>query len=141
MALITYRNPVNRVPSTFSRMIDEILNDSFDRPANSFKPQVDIIELEKEFEIQLAVPGMKKDDFKIEVNEDNLQISGERKFENESEGRKFHTVETYYGSFTRSFTLPKNVDQDKINASYDDGILVLHLPKTEKSLEKTIKIK
>jgi len=121
-------------------MINDLLNDTGLEKDNHFLPQVDISETEKEFEIQLAMPGMKKDDFKIEINEDNLIISGERKFNKEEKGKKFHKVETSFGTFSRSFVLPKNIDQDKIKASYEEGILSLVLPKNEKTSDRKIKI-
>ena len=146
MTLIKYRNPMETVPTGFSRMIDNLLNDKWfndsveDFSLKTFTPRVDIAEVSNEYEVHLAVPGMKKDDFKIEVNDSTLTISGERKFENEEKAKQFHSIESYYGKFARSFQLPKNVDQDKIKASYNDGILVVKLPKSEKSLEKVIKI-
>jgi len=139
MTLITYKNPI-QTPSTFNRMIDQLLNDSFDSASETFKAPVDIFETDKEFEIQLSVPGMSKNDFKIEVNEDNLTISGERKLVKEGSEKKFHSIETSYGNFSRSFSVPKNIDQDNIKASYENGILSLTLPKSEKSLEKKIKV-
>ena len=146
MTLIKYRNPLDRVPAGFSRVIDNLMNDNWlndsfeDFSMRSFTPKVDIAEMKNEYEVHLAVPGMKKDDFKIEVNDNMITISGERKFENEEKAKQFHSIETYYGKFARSFQMPKNVDQEKIQASYKDGILVVKLPKGEKSLEKVIKI-
>ncbi|HEX9651310.1 MAG TPA: Hsp20/alpha crystallin family protein [Cyclobacteriaceae bacterium] len=146
MTLIKYRNPMETYPASFSRMIDNLFNDKWlnDSPEDfnlrTFNPKVDIAEVENEYEVHLTVPGMKKDDFKIEVNENTLTISGERKFENEEKAKQFHSIESHYGKFARSFQLPKNVNQDKIKANYNDGILVVKLAKTEKSLEKVIKI-
>jgi HSP20 family protein len=103
----------------------------------SFVPKVDIIEREKAFEIHLAVPGMSKEDFKIDLKENVLTISGERKLKGETEDKHFRSVETQYGAFGRSFVLPENTDAAKIEAKYTDGILEVLVPKDEKKLLKT----
>jgi HSP20 family protein len=84
---------------------------------------------------------MNKEDFKIDLNEKYLTISGERKYKNETKEQNFHSIETQYGSFSRSFTLPENVDSTKIAASYANGILEVNVPKDEKkALKTTIKV-
>jgi HSP20 family protein len=84
---------------------------------------------------------MKKDDFKIDLNDNILTVSGERKFKNEKKEGEYYSVETQYGSFSRSFNLPENVDAHKIDAKYVDGILQISLPKDEKKiLKQTIKV-
>ena len=104
-------------------------------------PRVDIAETEKEFIIKAEVPEVKKEEVKISVDNGILSIRGERKQEKEEKGKKFHRVERYYGSFTRSFTLPDNVDETKIEASFKDGMLNIQIPKSEKSKPKAIDIK
>ncbi len=104
-------------------------------------PRVDIAETEKEFIIKAEVPEVKKDEVKISVDNGILSIRGERKQEKEEKGKKFHRVERYYGSFTRSFTLPDNVDETKIEASFKDGMLNIQIPKNEKSKPKAIDVK
>lgn len=146
MTLIRYKKPNGNIPVGFNRMIDNFFNDNWlsnsyeDFVAGTFNPKVDLAEMDNEYEVHVAAPGMKKDDFKIELNDNTLTISGERNFENEEKAKHFHSIETAYGKFARSFQLPKNVEQEKIKASYKDGILVVTLPKNEKSLEKVIKI-
>lgn len=105
-------------------------------------PAVNIRETEKDFTIELAVPGKKKDDFNVEVNNDVLTVSSETKTENEerAEGGKYTRREFSYSSFKRSFTLPETVDEDKIKASYEDGVLRLALPKKEEALPKPKKL-
>ena len=128
------------VPTSFNHLIDRFFNESISRSggtAYSFVPKVDIIENEKAFEIQLAVPGMNKEDFKIDVNENLLTVSGERKFKKETEDKHFRSIETQYGAFGRTFVLPENVEVEKIEASYNNGILGLVIPKDEKKLLKT----
>ena len=107
----------------------------------TFVPKVDVVETEKAFELFVEVPGMNKEDFNLEVNDNYLTISGERKFSSEKNEKNFHSIETRYGSFSRSFTLPDSVSSDKINAKYNNGILELTIPKDEKKLLKsTIKV-
>ncbi|MFZ2907087.1 MAG: Hsp20/alpha crystallin family protein [Cyclobacteriaceae bacterium] len=141
MNLIRYNSALNDyTPSSFSNLIDRFFNDTVARSggsAYSFVPRVDIIEEDKAFEVHVAVPGMKKDDFKIDVNDNFLTISGERKYTREKKENNFHSVETQYGTFSRSFTLPENVDATKISAKYLDGILELTIPKDEKKVLKT----
>jgi len=141
MSIIRY-NPSDFVPSTFSSLVDRFFNDSMVRNGGSvFSPKVDVIENENSYEVHLAVPGVNKEDFKIEVNDNYLTVSGERKFTNEKKDKNYHSVETQYGSFSRSFTLPENVDGTKINAKYNNGILELTIPKDEKKvLKQTIKV-
>jgi HSP20 family protein len=142
MNLIRYNSALNDyTPSSFSNLIDRFFNDTVARSggsAYSFVPRVDIIEEDKAFEVHVAVPGMKKDDFKIDVNDNFLTVSGERKYTREKKENNLHAVETQYGTFSRSFTLPENVDATKISAKYVDGILELTIPKDEKKALKTM---
>ena len=86
-------------------------------------------------------PGLSKEDFKIEVTDGQLTVSGERKFTTEKKEKKFRSIETQYGSFVRTFSLPDHVDAEKINAKYNNGILELTIPKDEKkALKQTIKV-
>ncbi|BFU88903.1 MAG: Heat shock protein, Hsp20 family [Nitrospira sp.] len=104
-------------------------------------PLVDISEDEKEYVIKAEVPEMKKEEIKINVQDDVLAISGERKYEKEETGKKYHRVERAYGSFLRSFTLPEDADGSKVNAEYKDGVLNVRLPKAEKAKPKAIEVK
>ncbi|MDX2250890.1 MAG: Hsp20/alpha crystallin family protein [Nitrospira sp.] len=106
-----------------------------------WSPLVDITEDDKEYLIKAELPEMKKEEIKINVHEDVLSISGERKYEKEEKGKKYHRVERAYGSFVRSFTLPEDADGSKINAEYKEGVLKLHLPKSEKAKPKAIEVK
>ena len=144
MSIVRYSTANDFVPTSFSNLIDRFFNDSLARSggsAYSFVPRVDILEEEKSFEIHVAVPGMNKDDFKIDLNDNYLTISGERKNSREKKENNFHSVEIQYGTFSRSFTLPENVDANRITAKYVDGILEVSIPKDEKkSLKSTIKV-
>jgi HSP20 family protein len=104
-------------------------------------PRVDIAETEKEFVIKAEIPEVKKEDVKVTVDNGVLTIRGERKQEKEEKGKKYHRIERYYGSFTRSFTLPENVDDTKIEASFKDGILNLQVPKSREAKPKAAEIK
>jgi HSP20 family protein len=141
MSLIRY-NTNEYVPATFSSLIDRFFNDTMTRSGgSSFQPRVDIAENEKAFELHVAVPGMNKEDFQIEMNENFLTVSGERKFTNEKKDASWHNIETQYGNFSRSFSLPENVDTAKITAKYNNGILEVLIPKDEKkALKQTIKV-
>ena len=103
-------------------------------------PRVDIAETEQAFVIKAEVPEVNKDDVKITVDNGVLSICGERKQEQEEKGKTFHRVERFYGQFTRSFTLPENVDEDHITATFKDGMLSLEIPKTEKAQPKAIEV-
>lgn len=124
------------------RAMQELVERMFSETASNFTrletfvPRVDIVETDKAYEIHLAAPGMKKEDFKVELTEGRLTVSGERKFQKEEGDKKtYHRVETQYGSFMRSFLLPDDVKVDGIVAEYTDGILKLHLPKDEKKAQ------
>ena len=99
-------------------------------------PAVNIKENEKDFELELAVPGRKKEDFQIEINENVLTISSVSKIEENIEKDNYTRREFVYSSFKRAFTLPETVDEDNIKANYDNGILKLALPKKVEALPK-----
>ncbi len=137
MNLIRY-NSADYVPATFSSLFDRFFNDSLTRSGGSqFQPRVDIVENEKAYEIHVAVPGMNKEDIQLEIKDNFLTVSGERKFETEKKEANWHSIETQFGSFSRSFSLPENIDGAKINAKYNNGILEVTLPKDEKKALKT----
>ncbi len=141
MNIIRY-NGADFVPTSFNNLVDRFFTDSMARTGGSrFVPKVDVVENEQAFEIHFAVPGLNKEDFNIELKDNYLTVSGERKFSNEKKEKNYHAIETNYGSFSRAFSLPENVDATKINAKYDKGILELTLPKDEKkALKQTIKV-
>ena len=104
-------------------------------------PTVDISETEAEYAIKAELPEVKKEDVKVTVEDGVLTIQGERKQEKEEKGKKYHRIERSYGRFARSFTLPDTVDEGKVRAEYADGVLNLHLPKSEKAKPKQIDVK
>jgi HSP20 family protein len=107
----------------------------------NWSPVVDISEDDKEYAIKAELPDVKKEDIKLNVHDDVLTITGERKYEKEEKGKKYHRVERAYGSFMRSFTLPEDADGTKVTAEYKDGLLNVRLPKSEKAKPKTIEVK
>ncbi len=106
-----------------------------------WSPLVDITEDEKEYIVKAEIPEMKKEDIKLNVHDDVLTITGERKYGKEEKGKKYHRVERAYGSFMRSFTLPEDADGSNVAAEYNDGVLKVHLPKSAKAKTKTIEVK
>lgn len=142
MAIVRYSRPDTDIfGKRFSDIIDEFFNDAVATRQSTFAPSIDISENEKQFLIDAALPGMEKKDIDINLENGRLTISGERKLNNEDNGRQYHRVESHYGSFTRSFQLPDNVNDDSINASYKDGILNITIDKSEEKMKKQIKIK
>ena len=109
--------------------------------AVQWSPAVDVTEDDKEFLVKAELPDMKKEEVKVSVEQGNLTISGERRAEKEEKGKKFHRVERSYGSFMRRFTLPEGVDATKINAEFKDGLLCVHLPKSETAKPKAVEVK
>lgn len=102
------------------------MNDLFQK---DWMPAVNVSETEKEYEIEMAVPGMKKDDFKVDIVDGVLSISSENKNEKEEKGKNYTRREFSYRSFNRSFTLPENAKDDDIKAKYEDGVLKLGIAK------------
>ena len=103
---------------------------------NSSMPAVNIREDEKQYSLELAVPGMDKKDLRIDINEDVLTISSEKRNESEESKDGYKRKEFSYSSFSRSFYIPENVSREKIEASYKDGILTVGLPKQEEEKSK-----
>ena len=106
----------------------------------AWSPAVDIHETEDSFVVSADLPGLKKDDIQINVEDNTLTIKGEKKFEEKVPRDKYIRVERNYGTFVRSFSLPQNVDSAKIKATFKDGILDLNLPKREESKPKKIAV-
>ena len=105
-----------------------------------WSPVVDIYETDKSVILKAELPGMTKDDIVIEINENNLILKGERKFQKDIREENYHRIERSYGTFSRSFTLPDTVDRNKVSASFKDGILEITIPKIEGAKPKQIEI-
>ena len=105
-----------------------------------WEPSVDVIEDEKEWLVKADLPDVKKEDVKVTVEEGVLTITGERKFEKEEKGKKYHRIERSYGNFLRSFTLPERADGSNVKAEFKDGVLKVHMPKSEKTKAKATEV-
>ena len=125
----------------YNGLLNDFENDLFKHKNNNNVPAVNIQEDEKQFLLELAVPGLKKDDFKIDLENQVLTISSEIKEETEETENNYTRREFVYTSFSRSFTLPKSIVAEKIKADYKDGILKISLPKNkETKLSREIKV-
>lgn len=136
MTLVKF-NPAKNTSSVnpwFADVFESVFNDSLltDRLVSRV-PAVNIAETDGDFQIELAVPGLKKEDFKINIDKNVLSISAEKKNESTKEDKKYSKREYSYTSFVRSFTLPETIDQSKVDAAYSDGILKLTVAKKEEA--------
>lgn len=122
-------------PSLMNEMFKPDWFGGMENYRNSF-PAVNIMENERDFELEMAIPGQKKEDFNIEVDNHVLTVSMETKKEDEVSEDNYTRREFAYNSFKRAFTLPETVNEEKINAAYTDGVLKFTLPKKEEALPK-----
>jgi HSP20 family protein len=129
------------VENRLSRFFGRRTNGREDIALADWAPLADITEDEKEYVIKAELPDVKKDDVKVIVENGVLTIAGERKFEKEEKKKKYHRVERSYGSFVRSFALPDLADADKVKAEFKDGMLTVHVPKSEKARTKQVEVK
>jgi HSP20 family protein len=113
-----------------------------DEPAatTSWSPSVDIFETEGDIVVKAELPGMDRKDITLHLENNVLTLRGERKFEKETKEENYHRIERSYGNFSRSFSIPTTVDEEKIRADYKDGVLKIILPKKEQAKPKQIKI-
>ncbi|MGV3632235.1 MAG: Hsp20/alpha crystallin family protein [Bacteroidota bacterium] len=124
----------NFVPTLFADIFDNAKffgKNWLEKEFGQSMPAVNIKETNKEFNLEFAVPGFSKNDFKVNVEDNVLTITAEKEEEKNEENKRFTRREFFYNSFSRSFTLPENVDPDQIDAKYNDGILKLSVPKKE----------
>ena len=138
-------NLIRKQASIFPSIIEDYFNHDWNlRSVSASMPAVNIKELETQFEIDLAVPGKKKNDFEIEVEDGLLSISSTTEEATTNEQEKFTRREFSYASFKRTFTIPDSVDPTNIEAQYSEGVLQLRLPKRKEALpqpKKLIKIR
>ena len=148
--LVKYqRYPVFKSPFDEMFNVDSMINKFFRGgvvddgtffPA-AWSPAVDVAEHENNYLVNVELPGIGKDDVKITMRENVLTIEGEKKAENETKDKNYHRVERSFGKFQRSFSLPKNVKSDAIEAEYKDGVLSVSIPKAEEVKPKQIEVK
>ena len=137
MSLVRFKR---NYPSLFDHFFENDLFDWSNRnfsTTNTTLPSVNIKDGKENFEVEVAAPGLNKEDFKIELNNDLLTISSEKKMENEAKESECYTCREFsYQSFSRSFTLPNIADGEKVMAKYDNGILTVTIPKKEEAKVK-----
>ena len=127
--------------SVFDDLFDDNLDRSWAQPSKSkWYPAVDVLESKDSYHIRAELPGMKREDFKVEVKDGTLTLSGERKSEKLAEGVEYRHVERVDAKFWRSFSLPETVKHDGIEATYKDGVLEIRVPKAEEAKPRQIEI-
>ena len=141
MALIKYSRPNTDLFSrSFNDVIDEFFSTANNYRNDNFLPSVDVSETDTQFHIEVELPGMNKEDITIDLEKSRLTISGERKRENKEEGKNFHRLESHYGTFSRSFYLPDTINEETVNAKYENGILNITIDKSEDKVKRNIEI-
>ena len=106
----------------------------------TWSPSVDVFETEGEIVVKAELPGMERNDIHLNLDNNVLTLRGERRFEKETKEDNYHRIERSYGAFSRAFTIPATVDEEKIRADYKDGVLKINLPKKEQAKPKQIRI-
>jgi len=141
MNLIQYQRPGLAWP-TFGRLtsLQDELDRLFESPVQTWTPALDVQEDKEGFTIRVELPGLKREDIDVSLQDGVLVISGERKAEPLKEDTELHRQERYFGRFSRALTLPTAVAGDNVKAAYKDGILTVTLPKAEEAKPKSITI-
>ena len=139
-------DPYTTLDDSFSRMMPALFGQwprfSFaDNSKLEWRPSADISETDKEYLIRAELPAVKKEDVKVTIDQSLITIQGERRQEKEEKGEKQHRIERLYGSFTRSFSLPDDVNADAIRCESKDGVLTVHVPKKANGSHKVKQIK
>lgn len=141
---VTRWNPATAYLTTrepFFRLFDSFFNgDVQGEETRAWVPPVDIQENSDAYLFHAELPGMSKEDIHITLENNVLRLSGERKFEKDAKKENFHRVERTYGTFTRTFTLPTQVDAEKVQAAFENGILTITVPKAEQAKPRRISI-
>lgn len=140
---VHYPQDLNRLQTQLNRIFEPFARfagtEDEDLVSGAWVPPVDVAETQDKILVRAEVPGVRQEDIQIEFENGLLTIRGERKIE-KSEGLTWHRVERVYGNFSRSFTLPRTVDPEKITATYREGILEIEVPKREEAKPKNIRI-
>lgn len=142
----TFGNPfreIARLQQSMDRFLDEFHVPAADGALAkyAFNPSCEFTEDKNQYLAKFDLPGVTRDQIKIDVDDNRLTVSGERKEEKKEEGKKQHVSETYYGSFMRSFTLPTPINPEKVQATFENGVLTIALAKSEASKSRQITIK
>jgi HSP20 family protein len=147
MAIVRWWDPTREMSSLQDRM-DRIFGETFGPPMfqasppapGGWSPAVDIRETDQEIVLEVELPGVTREQVRVEVDDGILHLRGERKFEKEVKEENYHRVERSYGTFHRSFSLPDTVDPDKVAAELKDGVLQVRLGKREQAKPKQIQV-
>lgn len=135
--------PFRELGSLQSEM-NRLFNAAFDAPGGSparrWAPAMDLLETDEQFVLRADLPGMSESDVNIELEDNVLTVSGERRSEHEADGEGFHRVERAFGSFSRALTLPKGVDPEGVTAAFENGVLEVRIPKPEQRRPRKIEI-
>ncbi len=145
MSLIKWQ-PFGEFDDAFARLMPSLLGRSARIGVENggkfaWAPSADISETETEYLIRAELPAVKKEDVKVMLDQGLITIQGERKEDKETKDEKFHRVESFRGAFSRSFSVPDNIDDKAISADSKDGVLTVHLPKTKAMTPKTVEVK
>ena len=148
MALVRFRNRGELAPWSslreMERELSRVFNDYYGENTDVFNsawvPQVDLSESEEEYVLEADLPGLKREDVELVCVDNTVHIKGERKHEMEEEKGGYHRTERRYGAFQRSFDIPGGFAGDKVSASFQDGVLTVHLPKREECKPKQIRV-
>jgi HSP20 family protein len=136
-ANLSSRDPFFRLFDTF---FNQDLQGSEEVSNRSWMPPVDIQETEEAYRLTAELPGLKRDDINITLENNVLRLSGERKFEKDVKKESYQRIERSYGAFSRSFTLPQLVSSEKVQAAFQDGVLTITVPKAEQARPRKIAI-
>jgi HSP20 family protein len=139
MAMLTRWDPFAEISRLQDQLFRPLLGDG--TRLTSFAPAVDIYEDDNAIHLKAELPGMRPEDIKINVENNVLTVSGERKLEHEDKREGYHRIERSYGTFTRSFVLPESVDPEKVEAEVTEGVLTLKIPKKPQVEPKRIEVK
>jgi len=126
--------------SRVNRLFDEFFRDEETAALTRWSPRVDVVELEDKYEFTAELPGLTKDDVRVEVHQNQLSITGEKKSETEKKDQNYHLTERSYGRFCRTFQLPGQVNIEDIQAEFKDGVLKIDLAKREEAKPKQVEI-
>ncbi len=147
MALVRW-TPFEGIDDLFNRMMPGLARSGQrlglgegGRMVMEWSPSADISETEKEYLIRAELPGVKKEDVKVTMEQGMITVSGERRQQKEDKSEKFHRIETFQGSFARSFTLPDDVDTSAVRCESREGVLTVHLPKQPQKKSSPVEIK
>jgi len=144
--LVPWRSTLPQPLDMFRREVDSLFDQFLGSDGGwsmplSFQPSLNLAETEQGYEVTAELPGLKPEDFNVELKDGELWISGEKKEEHEEKGKNYHRVESRFGQFRRSIRLPHAVDSEKVDAEYKDGILRIHVPKSESAKPRRIEVK